>query len=121
MMCNELNKNKTNYNNDYRFIIYRLDQIEDEEKENFKQLMQMLQLVQEGMNDQNKTIVELKQRQTALEKKIGKIDQLLVDDATHKSEIGNIYHRLNVYKAVLVGITITVIGTVALAVLKIAF
>lgn len=122
MMCNEpINNKKKRYEEelkDYRFIIYRLDQLESEEKENFKQLMQMLQAMQQGMNEQNKTIVELTQRQRTLEEKMEKVESLSVQDAKHSTEISNIYRRLNIYKAVLIAVTGSVLASVFLTIIK---
>ena len=103
---------------DYRFIIYRLDQLENEEKENFRQLMQTLQLMQEGMNEQNKTLTELRERQNTLEEKTSHIKGLVEITTKHETELKNIYHRLNIYKAVLVGVSISFLGYVLLTIIQ---
>lgn len=103
---------------DYRFIIYRLDQLENEEKENFRQLMQTLQLMQEGMNEQNKTLTELRERQNTLEEKTSHITGLVEITTKHETELKNIYHRLNIYKAVLVGVSISFLGYVLLTIIQ---
>ena len=103
---------------DYRFILYRLDQLEVSEKENFKEIMKMLQVMQQGQNEQNKTIIELNQRMYSVEEKIKCIDKLKEAAATRKAEVNNIYRRLDIYKAVLIGISITVIATLLVQILK---
>ena len=103
---------------DYRFILYRLDQLESEEKENFRQLMQTLQLMQEGMNEQNKTLTELRERQNTLEEKTSYIKGLVEITTKHETELQNIYHRLNIYKAVLVGVSISFIGYVLVTIIQ---
>lgn len=119
-MCPEdVNKGKEEQEiKDYRFILYRLDQLEVSEKENFKEIMKMLQVMQQGQNEQNKTIIELNQRMYAVEEKIKCIDKLKEAAATRKTEVNNLYRRLDIYKAVLIGISITVVGTLLIQILR---
>lgn len=104
---------------DYRFILYRIDQLETGEKENFKQIMQMLQVMQEGQTEQSNKIIELSQRQYALEEKTKRIDILKEELATNKTEIINIDRRLGLYQTVLIGVTISVVASIIFTILKI--
>ena len=118
-MCNENKEKDQQEIKDYRFILYRIDQLENEEKENFKQIMQMLKLMQEGQNEQSNKIIELTQRQYTLEEKTKRIDTLKEELTTHKTEIRNIDRRLQLYQTVLIGVTISVVGSIIFTILKI--
>ena len=117
-MCNEKTRKDQQEIIDYRFILYRIDQLENEEKENFKQIMQMLKLMQEGQNEQSKKIIELTQRQYTLEEKTKTIDLLNKELAKHKTELRNIDRRLGIYQTVLIGVTISLVCSIMLTVLK---
>lgn len=121
-MCNETKE--PSLNKDYRFIDYRLDQLEQnlskgqerlekEYKEQNEQIMKTLQIMQEGQNQQNQTLTELKQRVVTLEEKRGAVDKLKEVAARDTTRITELERRLDLYKVVIVGIVITVIGTVA--------
>ena len=69
-MCNE--HKHTEDTQEYRFIDYRLDQLElnlrkgqekleQDQQRNYKELIQMLQVMQEANNEQNKQINSLKE------------------------------------------------------------
>ena len=101
---------------DYRFILYRIDQLEINEKENFKELMKMLQVMQQGQNEHNKTIIEINQRMYAVEEKTKCIDKLKEAATKRKKDVVNINRRLDIYRAVLIGVAITFLATVVLTV-----
>lgn len=97
---------------DYRFIDYRLDQLElnlrkgqerleHEYRETYQQILQTLQTMQDGQNEQNKSLIELSQRQQAIEEKIGCIDELKKAATRNTSRIKNIERRIDIYKQVL--------------------
>ena len=122
VMSDEQNK-KTN-DDDYRFIDYRLDQLEtnlrkgqekleQEQNQNYKELIQMLQVMQEANNEQNKQIIEVIQRQKTVEEKMQCIDKLREVATKNTTEIKDIERRIEIYKQILF-----VIGTgVAIALL----
>jgi len=108
-MCNEHNEKKEH---DYRFLDYRLDQLEtnllkgqekleQEQTNNYKELIKMLQIVQEGNNEQNKQLVELTQKTNALEEKVHCIDKLKESATKHGEEIRALHDRLDIYKQIL--------------------
>ena len=93
-MCNE-NKNK---DEDVRFLSYKLDQLEKnlregqeklekEQSDNYKQLISILQQLQEGNNLQNQKLVELTEKQKVVEGKVVCIDRLKDPESrlTHRS------------------------------------
>jgi len=112
-MCNEKNKQvHKGTKQDYRFLDYRLDQLEinlrrgqeqleQEQKNNYKELIKMLQLVQEGNNELNKQLVELAQRQKSVEEKLPCIDSLKEVATKHNTEIKELERRMEIYKQIL--------------------
>ena len=121
-MCNEKKENiQEKYSQDmkdYRLIIYRLDQLESEQKESFRELTRMLQTMQEHLNTHSERIIELSQRQVALEDKINTMDSLNELAAKHTTEIANIDRRLGIYQAVLIGVTISLVAAICLGVIR---
>ena len=127
-MCNEKTKQvnkETEY--DYRFLEYRLDQLENnllrgqekleqEQNQNYQELIKMLQLVQEGNNKQNQQLVELAQKTKALESQYTCIDKLKEATTTHNTEIQNITRRMEIYKQILfvvgTGVAISLLGQI---------
>ena len=106
-MCNE-NKNKE----DVRFLSYKLDQLEKNLKEgqekleteqsnNYKQLISILQQLQEGNNIQNQKLIELTEKQKVVESKVVCIDRLKEVATKHNTEIHELERRLEIYKQVL--------------------
>lgn len=120
-MCNE----KTRELEDQRFTDYRLDQLENnlrrgqekleqEYKEQNKQIMNTLTMMQEGQHQQNQTLAELNQRVHTVEEKNNCIDKLREVATKNRTEIHDIERRLEVYKQILF-----VVGTgVAIALIK---
>lgn len=107
-MCNE-NKNK---DEDVRFLSYKLDQLEKnlregqeklekEQSDNYKQLISILQQLQEGNNLQNQKLVELTEKQKVVESKVVCIDRLKEVATKHNTEIHELERRLEIYKQVL--------------------
>lgn len=107
-MCNE-NKNKEE---DVRFLSYKLDQLEKnlregqeklekEQSDNYKQLISILQQLQEGNNMQNQKLVELTEKQKVVEGKVVCIDRLKEVATKHNTEIHELERRLEIYKQVL--------------------
>ena len=106
-MCNE-NKNKE----DVRFLSYKLDQLEKNLREgqeklettqstNYKQLISILQQLQEGNNIQNQKLIELTEKQKVVEGKVVCIDRLKEVATKHNTEIHELERRLEIYKQVL--------------------
>ena len=106
-MCNE-NKNKE----DVRFLSYKLDQLEKNLREgqekletaqsnNYKQLISILQQLQEGNNIQNQKLIELTEKQKVVESKVVCIDRLKEVATKHNTEIHELERRLEIYKQVL--------------------
>ena len=120
-MCNE-NKTNNTHEKDYRFLDYRLNQlettlktgqekIEQEQKQNYNELLRILQQLQEGNSTQNQTLTELNTRIKNVEKKMPCIDSLEKTATGHAKQIENLERRLDIYKQITTGIGIALIGT----------
>lgn len=103
---------ETTIDEDYRFIDYRLNQLEtnlrkgqekleQEQQNNYKEIMQLLQVMQEGNNEQNKQLIEVIQRQKTVEEKMGCIDKLREVATKNTTEIKDIERRIEIYKQIL--------------------
>ena len=122
-------KEKTINNEDYRFLAYRLDQLEInllkgqeklefEYKEQNKQIMQTLQVMQQGQNQQLKNITEVTQRVYAIEEKSKCIDPLKESTTSHAERIKELERRLDIYKVITIGIITTLVGAGLLEIVR---
>lgn len=103
---------ETTIDEDYRFIDYRLTQLETnlrkgqeklerEQQNNYKEIMHLLQVMQENNNEQNKQLIEVVQRQKTVEEKMGCIDKLREVATKNTTEIKDIERRIEIYKQIL--------------------
>lgn len=103
---------ETTIDEDYRFIDYRLNQLEtnlrkgqekleQEQNRNYKELLHLLQVMQEGNNEQNKQLIEVIQRQKTVEEKMACIDKLREVATKNTTEIKDIERRIEIYKQIL--------------------
>ena len=103
---------ETTINEDNRFIDYRLTQLEQnlrkgqeklerEQQNNYKEIMHLLQVMQEGNNEQNKQLIEVVQRQKTVEEKMACIDKLREVATKNTTEIKDIERRIEIYKQIL--------------------
>lgn len=103
---------ETTIDEDYRFIDYRLNQLEtnlrkgqekleQEQQNNYKEIMHLLQVMQEGNNEQNKQLIEVIQRQKTVEEKMRCIDKLREVATKNTTEIKDIERRIEIYKQIL--------------------
>ena len=111
-MCNEKNNKKEDQVNDYRFLDYRLNQlelklgeglkkIEDEQKEYNVQVIETLQRLQEGQHKTYETIAQLEQRTLNLEQRITCIDTLKKAANKNTERNKHLNHRVNVIQKIL--------------------
>lgn len=131
-MCNEPNSDKTPTREeikDYRFIDYRLTQIENnlrqgqerleqEYREQNKQIMATLTAMQEGLNQQNSSIVELTQRVYSLEGQSTCVDKLRDATVQNTTEIKELERRMDIYKQILVGVIVTLGASILVEFIK---
>ncbi len=122
-MCNEKTKNNNTHDEGYRFLDYRLTQLEQnlrkgqeklehDQKENYNELLKILQQLQEGNSTQNQTLAELNTRIKSVEQKMPNIDALEKTTTSHAKQIENLERRLDTYKQITTGIGIALIGTI---------
>ena len=125
-MCNE----KQADTDQYRFLDYRLDQLENnlkkgqerlenEYKEQNKQIMQTLTMMQESMGQHNTAIVEVTQRITTIEQKAETLDNIRERTTKHNERIKELERRLDIYKQILVALSVTVAGAILVEIIKI--
>lgn len=112
-MCNE--KNKTKNREEQRFIDYRLTQLEinlnkslakleQERKQEYNLIQDSLKTLQNGINSQSRTLIELEQKEKALEEKLVCIDKLKETATKNTTRVHNIERRLDIYKQVLIAV-----------------
>ena len=103
---------ETTIDEDYKFIDYRLNQLEtnlrkgqekleQEQQNNYKEILHLLQVMQEANNEQNKQLIEVIQRQKTVEEKMQCIDKLKEVATKNRTEIHEIERRLEIYKQIL--------------------
>lgn len=111
-MCNEDNKEEPTGIEAYKFIEYRLDQLEQnlrkgqeklesDAKHNNEEIMHLLQQNNQTLLEQNKQLVELHQRQINVEEKVQCINRLREVATKNRSNIHEIERRLEIYKQIL--------------------
>ena len=123
-MCNEQIKEEQPRIEGYKFIEYRLDQLEQnlrkgqekleaDAKHNNEEIMHLLQQNNQTLLEQNKQLVELHQRQINVEEKVSCINKLREVATKNRTNIHEIERRLEIYKQILF-----VVGTGAALALK---
>ena len=124
-MSDEQNKKELTRTEEYKFIEYRLNQLEQnlrkgqekleaDAKHNNEEIMHLLQQNNQTLLEQNKQLVELHQRQINVEEKVSCINRLREVATKNRTNIHEIERRLEVYKQILF-----VVGTgVAIALIK---
>ena len=126
---NKQEEKEKSINNDYRFLAYRLDQLEInllkgqeklemEYKEQNKQVMQTLHSVQEGQNQQTQNLVEITQRVHTIEEKSEAIDKIKEATTKHSERIQELKRRLDLYKIIIIGIITTILGAVLIEIIR---
>ena len=125
-MCNEQQTDTEQY----RFLDYRLDQLEqnlrkgqerleNEYKEQNKQIMQTLTMMQDSMGQHNTAIVEVTQRISNLEQKGQCLDKIRESTTKHHERIKELERRLDIYKQVLIAVSVTVVGAILIELIRI--
>lgn len=110
-MCNE--QSKTKNREEQRFIDYRLTQLEinlnksltklEQEQQEYNRIIQdSLKTLQEGINSQSRTLIELEQKEKALEEKLVCIDKLKEAATKNTTRVHNLERRIDIYKQVLI-------------------
>ena len=128
-MCNEKNNTKIQTPEyDYRFIDYRLTQLEQnlrkgqekletDQTQNYKEILQALQALQKDNHTQNQTLTELKQRITQLEQNNNCFERIKEKTIEHNKEIKRLTERLDIYKQIMFLVGGTAVGGLITALL----
>ena len=108
-MCNKKTKDKKD---DYRFLDYRLTQLENkldqglnkietDQRQYNAEVLKTLTSLQEGQNRQMERIAEIRQRQTSLEEKIRCIEELKITSQANKDGVTHLNHRTDVLQKIM--------------------
>ena len=117
-MCNQQKpttpqkNNEQNPREDYRFLDYRLtqlenklerglEQIETEQRRYNLEVMQTLQQLQEGQNKTTETMAKVRQRLDDMDEKIKTIDTLKDKSSEHTQAVKAVNHRVDVVQKIL--------------------
>ena len=118
-MCNQQKppnttpkRNNETTQDDYRFLDYRLtqlenklerglEQIETEQRRYNLEVMQTLQQLQEGQNKTTETMAKVRQRLDDMDEKIKTIDTLKDKSSEHTQAVKAVNHRVDVVQKIL--------------------
>ena len=118
-MCNQqkppnttIKRNNETTQDDYRFLDYRLtqlenklerglEQIETEQRRYNLEVMQTLQQLQEGQNKTTETMAKVRQRLDDMDEKIKTIDTLKDKSSEHTQAVKAVNHRVDVVQKIL--------------------
>lgn len=125
------NKNKNNTRtNDYRFLDYRLtqlenklerglEQIETEQRRYNLEVMQTLQQLQEGQNKTAEGMAKVRQRLDDMDEKIKAIDKLKESANKNTARIDSTNHRIDVVQKILFAVGGAAISALFTAIISI--
>lgn len=101
-MCNERLPDRDD--NDLNLILYRLDKLETEQRKDNENIMNVLQAIQDGLTETNKTIVLHTAQITQLQEHIKNIEDSKLDSKEFNSEHDAVVTRLDTYKQILMAV-----------------
>lgn len=99
-MCNEKCKNQHEHESTLNILLYRIDKIEEERRRENKDIMNLLQNIQEGQTEINK---ELAVHDTKISGMIEDIETLK-NDKVDFDQFNVVNKRLDIYKNILMAI-----------------
>lgn len=125
------NNNTPTEQNDYRFIDYRLNQleqkiergldnIEQEQRRYNIEVMKTLQTLQEGQNKTTESIAKLRQRLDDMDEQMKCIDKLKEAAHTNTAKIKAANHRIDVIQKILFAVGGAAISALFTAIISIA-
>lgn len=126
------NKNTDNHDNDYRFLDYRLTQLENQIEKGFDnveqeqrkyniEVMRTLQELQEGQNRTTESMARVRQRLDDMDTEIRHIDTLKEAANKNTESIHSAHHRIDVVQKILfavAGAALSALFTAAFSVLQ---
>ena len=125
LMCNE----KQHDEEEYRFMDYRLDQleknlergiqkIEQEQRRNNTEVMKTLQTMQEGINDTTRTLIVHEGKLNSIEEKSKCLETLKKETTKQAQQIKTLYSRMATYRQILMGVGVTAVAAIIVEVIK---
>ena len=114
-MCNEKSKKEKETPDNIQLLFYRLDQLEENQRKDTETIMTTLQLIQNGVNDSHKTLIQHTEQITQLKTEVN--DKLDIDKYIADKEA--LLHRLDIYQKILMGIGVAVGGAILVELIKI--
>ena len=99
-MCNTKQEHESSLN----ILLYRMDKLEEERKRENKDIMNLLQLIQEGQSEINKTMAVHERQLLTLEHEIEELKHEKVDEDTFHTQYNTITSRLDIYKQILMAV-----------------
>ena len=81
--------------------------------------MQTLTMMQDSMGQHNTAIVEVTQRISNLEQKGQCLDKIRESTTKHHERIKELERRLDIYKQVLIAVSVTVVGAILIELIRI--
>ena len=89
-------------------LFYRLDKLEEEQRRENKEIMKILQTIQENQHHNDEKLVEHTTELTRVNARLDKLETGKVDSKEFDTTCKNVIKRLDNYKQVILGIAITV-------------
>lgn len=104
MLCNEECKNRTEHESTLNILLFRIDKIEEERRRENKDIMNLLQSIQEGQTEIGKEIAVHDTKIEIIEHEIEELKVGKVDEETFETQCGTISKRLDIYKQIIMAI-----------------
>lgn len=101
-MCNERLSKKED--NNVTLILYRLDKLETEQRKDNENIMTLLQAIQEGLTETNKTMVLHSSQIAQLEERMKLVETKKLDKKEYQAKHDVVVSRLDVYKQILMAV-----------------
>lgn len=117
-MCNTKQPTNTppkNNSNNQQLLFYRLDQLEENQRKDTETIITTLKVIQEGINESNKTLILHTEQITQLQKTTNE----KVDKDKYQSDMESLTHRLDIYQKILLGVGVAVVGAIIIELIKI--
>lgn len=89
-------------------LLYRLDKLEEEQRRENKEIMHLLQTIQENQHETSKKLVQHTTELTRVNARLDKLEESKVDDNEFETTCNNVNKRLDNFNKIIIGIAISV-------------
>lgn len=103
-LCLKSDVHVKEHENNINLLLYRIDKLEEEQRKENASIMTVLQAIQEGLTETNKTLIMHTTEIAQIKEKISTLETEKVDLQQFKTEDKNINSRLDTYKQILMAI-----------------